>query len=88
MVKRKLNYYYVRNDVILALVPIMLLSLSTVLGSLVSLPGIPKAVYGSQIEILNSKDIKWYDKALVINQNNVPALAEKGIDLVNEGKSQ
>lgn len=88
MVKSKLNNRYIGNAVILALVPIMLLSLLPVLESSISLPGIPGAVYGSQIEILNSKDIKWYDKALVINQNNVPALAQKGTDLVNEGKSQ
>ena len=30
----------------------------------------------------------WYEKALSINQNNVPALVEKGTDLVNNGDGE
>ena len=30
----------------------------------------------------------WYDKALAVNQNNVPALVEKGTDLVSQGKGE
>ena len=31
---------------------------------------------------------KWYDKALSVNQNNVPALVEKGTDLVTKGDGE
>jgi tetratricopeptide (TPR) repeat protein len=88
MIKNKLTNCYIRKAVILAVFAIMLLLLPAVLGSAIPVPGIPKAVYGLQIEIQNSKDIKWYDKALIINQNNVPALAQKGTDLVSKGNSQ
>ena len=32
--------------------------------------------------------INWYDKALSVNQNNVPALVQKGTDLVNQGNPE
>jgi tetratricopeptide (TPR) repeat protein len=32
--------------------------------------------------------INWYDKALSVNQNNVPALVEKGTDLLNQGNAE
>jgi tetratricopeptide (TPR) repeat protein len=38
-------------------------------------------IHASVIESPNSK-INWYDKALAVNQNNVPALVEKGTELV------
>lgn len=44
-------------------------------------------VYGSVIEFPNSK-INWYDKALAVNQNNVPALVEKGTELVSQGNGE
>ena len=78
---------YTKNTVIISLVPIMLLSLSTLVGSLLSLPGFPPVVYGSQ-EVGNSREFTWYDRALAINQNNVPALVQKGTDLVNAGEAQ
>jgi len=84
----KIQNSYVKNAAIVTLAPIMLLSLSTMIGSLFSLPGLSTVAYAAQVEILNSKGITWYDKALSINQNNVPALVEKGTDLVNEGKGQ
>ena len=31
---------------------------------------------------------KWYDKALSVNQNNLPALVEKGTDLVTQGDGE
>lgn len=30
----------------------------------------------------------WYDKALSVNQNNVPALVEKGTDLITKGDGE
>jgi len=87
MVKNKNESIYTKNRVIVCLVPIMLLSLLTMVGSLLSLPGFPPVVYGSQ-EVGNSKEFKWYDRALAINQNNVPALVQKGTDLVNAGEGQ
>lgn len=69
MIKNKLRNCYIRKAVILAVFPIMLLLLPSVLGSAMPVPGIPKAVYGSQIdgaqiEILNSKDISGTIKHL------------------------
>ena len=87
MVKNKNESIYTKNRVIVCLVPIMLLSLLTMVGSLLSLPGFPPVVYGSQ-EVGKSKEFKWYDRALAINQNNVPALVQKGTDLVNAGEGQ
>jgi len=37
---------------------------------------------------LSDNGINWYDKALSVNQNNVPALVQKGTDLVNQGDSE
>ena len=50
--------------------------------SLISVLGYPTHAFGSEFELSN-----WYDKALSINQNNVPALVEKGTELVNQGDS-
>ena len=36
---------------------------------------------------LPNSDLNWYDKALAFNKNNVPALVEKGTDLVSTGNS-
>jgi len=67
--------------IIVALIPVLLLSL-------VSLPASSFPYAYSQAEIKDSKGITWYDKALALNQNNVPALVQKGTDLVNEGNGQ
>jgi tetratricopeptide (TPR) repeat protein len=45
------------------------------------------SVYATVVESQDSK-INWYDKALSVNQNNVPALVEKGTDLVAQGKDE
>ena len=34
-----------------------------------------------------NSDLNWYDKALAVNKNNVPALVEKGTELVATGNS-
>lgn len=67
--------------IIVTLIPVLLLSLLSLPGSL-----LPFAF--SLAEIQDSKGINWYDKALAVNQNNVPALVEKGTDLVNEGNGE
>jgi tetratricopeptide (TPR) repeat protein len=87
MVKNKNQNMYIKNTIIASLVPIMLLSFSTMIGSLLSLPGFPAIVYGYQ-DVGNSREYTWYDRALSINQNNVPALVQKGTDLVNAGEVQ
>jgi tetratricopeptide (TPR) repeat protein len=86
MVKNKNQNIYPKNTVIVSLVPIMLLSLSAIVGSLLSHPGFSPVVYGFQVG--NSREFTWYDRALAINQNNVPALVQKGTDLVSAGESQ
>jgi tetratricopeptide (TPR) repeat protein len=48
--------------------------------SLISILGYPAHAFASESELSN-----WYDKALSINQNNVPALVQKGTELVNQG---
>jgi tetratricopeptide (TPR) repeat protein len=50
---------------------------------LISVLGYPAQAFGSEFELSN-----WYDKALSINQNNVPALVEKGTELVSKGSPQ
>jgi tetratricopeptide (TPR) repeat protein len=65
----------------------IVLALSTIGVSLLSLSGYSLHAYASVVEFPNSK-ITWYDKALAVNQNNVPALVEKGTDLVSQGKGE
>ena len=87
MFKNKNQNIYTKNTVIASLVPILLLSMSTMIGTLFSFPGFPPIVYGYQ-EVGNSREFTWYDRALSINENNVPALVQKGTNLVNGGESQ
>lgn len=35
-----------------------------------------------------NSELNWYDKALAVNKNNVPALVEKGTELVATGNSE
>ncbi|HXW11968.1 MAG TPA: tetratricopeptide repeat protein [Nitrososphaeraceae archaeon] len=56
------------------------ISLPVFAVSLISVLGYPAHAFGSEFELSN-----WYDKALSINQNNVPALVQKGTELVNQG---
>lgn len=65
----------------------IILALSTIGGSLLSLSDYSLEAYASVVEFPNSK-VTWYDKALAVNQNNVPALVEKGTDLVSQGKGE
>ena len=51
--------------------------------ALISVLGYPVHAFGSEFELSN-----WYDKALSINQNNVPALVQKGTELVNQGDGE
>ena len=51
--------------------------------SLISILGYSAHAFGSEFEVSN-----WYDKALSINQNNVPALVQKGTELVNQGDGE
>ena len=71
----------VENHLILVSALVTLAILITV-GCVQILP-----VQASVVESLNSK-INWYDNALAVNQNNVPALVQKGTDLVAQGKEE
>jgi tetratricopeptide (TPR) repeat protein len=86
IIVNKIHNRHIKIAVIIAAGPFMLLFLSTLAGSL-SIPGQPLVIYASLIESPN-KEIDWYDKALAINQNNVPALVQKGTKLVSQGKDQ
>lgn len=68
-------------EIIVTLIPVLLLSL-------LSLPGLFLPYAYSLAEKGDLKAITWYDKALAVNQNNVPALVQKGTDLVNEGNGE
>jgi tetratricopeptide (TPR) repeat protein len=65
--------------------PLAALVIAATFLIVLSLQTVP--VYASVVESLNTKD-NWYDKALAVNQNNVPALVQKGTDLVSEGKGE
>lgn len=65
----------------------IILAITTIAWSLLSLPGYPTVAYASVVEFPNSKTT-WYDKALAVNQNNVPALVHKGTDLVSQGNGE
>jgi tetratricopeptide (TPR) repeat protein len=51
--------------------------------ALISVLGYSAHALDSEFELSN-----WYDKALSINQNNVPALVQKGTELVNQGEGE
>lgn len=70
-----------KNPIILVSTLVMVATLSVTL-SLQTLP-----VHAVIVESQDSK-IKWYDKALTVNRNNVPALVEKGTDLASQGKAE
>jgi tetratricopeptide (TPR) repeat protein len=71
------NLYTVRLD---KLAKSFAISLPIFVFSLISVLGYPVHAFGSEYEPSN-----WYDKALSINQNNVPALVQKGTELVTQG---
>ena len=65
---------------------IILVSALGILGTLgIALYVQTFSVYASVVESQGPKT-NWYDKALSVNQNNVPALVQKGTDLVSQGK--
>lgn len=74
------NLYNVRLD---KLAKSLAISLPIFAVSLISVIGYPAHALGSEFELSN-----WYDKALSINQNNVPALVQKGTELVNQGDGE
>jgi len=59
---------------------VLVLSLPIIALSLVSVLSYSTPAFASEFELAN-----WYDKALSINQNNVPALVQKGTELLNHG---
>ena len=79
---------YKKDGTRLTIVPILLLSVATITGMLIAFPSFSTSAYASQVENMYAKDVAWYDKALAVNQNNVPALVQKGTELVNDGKYQ
>jgi tetratricopeptide (TPR) repeat protein len=74
------NLYTVRLD---KLAKSFAISLPIFAVSLISVISYPAHALGSEFELSN-----WYDKALSINQNNVPALVQKGTVLVNQGDGE
>lgn len=62
---------------------ILLMSLPIIGLSLISILSYHAPAFASESTLAN-----WYDKALSINQNNVPALVQKGTELVNIGNGE
>jgi tetratricopeptide (TPR) repeat protein len=62
---------------------VLVIALPIFVFTFISVLGYPPHAYGSEFELSN-----WYDKALSVNQNNVPALVQKGTVLVNQGDGE
>jgi tetratricopeptide (TPR) repeat protein len=77
----KLNISMDKNPIIL----VSTLGILAALGIVLYLQTF--SIHATAVGIQDSK-INWYDKALSVNQNNVPALVQKGTDLVAQGKSE
>ena len=65
----------------------LLISLPIFVFSLILVTSHP-AFAASALDPSDSILAKWYDKALSVNQNNLPALVEKGTDLVTQGDGE
>ena len=65
----------------------LLIALPIFVFSLIVVTSHP-TVAASQLDPSDYMLAKWYDKALSVNQNNVPALVEKGTDLVTKGDGE
>lgn len=85
--RSKLNISNLQDRHMSIVVTVSIVLASTIGGSLSSLSGYSLEAYASVVEFPNSK-ITWYDKALAVNQNNVPALVHKGTDLVTQGNGE
>ena len=48
----------------------------------------PPTFAASELDPSDSILANWYEKALSVNQNNVPALVEKGTDLISKGNGE
>jgi tetratricopeptide (TPR) repeat protein len=66
------------------LIALFAVSLSVITAVSVCFPSI---AFASPVESPYN-GINWYDKALSVNQNNVPALVQKGTDLVSQGDAE
>ena len=77
----KLNISMDKNTIIL----VSALGILAALGIVLSLQTF--SAHATAVAFQDSK-INWYDKALSVNQNNVPALVQKGTDLVAQGKGE
>ena len=62
---------------------VLIMSLPIIALSLISLLSYHAPAFASESVLVN-----WYDKALSVNQNNVPALVQKGTELVNNGNEE
>ena len=65
----------------------LVISLPIFVFSLILVTSHP-ALAASGLDPSNSISANWYDKALSVNQNNVPALVEKGTDFVTKGDGE
>ena len=63
------------------------ISLPVFMFSLILVTSVPTFA-ASELDPSDSILANWYEKALSVNQNNVPALVEKGADLVAKGDGE
>ena len=68
-------------------VKVLVVSLPIFVFSLVLVMS-PPTFAASELDPSDSILANWYEKALSVNQNNVPALVEKGTDLVIKGDGE
>lgn len=76
----KLNIMHTNSSIL-----VLGISILASLGIVLSLQ--TPSVYANVVESQDSK-VNWYDKALSVNQNNVPALVQKGTELLSQGKGE
>lgn len=68
-------------------VKVLVVSLPIFVFSLVLVMS-PPTFAASELDPSGSILANWYEKALSVNQNNVPALVEKGTDLISKGNGE
>jgi tetratricopeptide (TPR) repeat protein len=77
-----------RKDSFKYVVALAAISLSVVAAAYSSITGGISPIAYAFAPDSSNQGINWYDKALSVNQNNVPALVQKGTDLVSQGYPQ
>lgn len=87
MIYYKREKSIIMNIIFAYSIPVWLIALLAMVGFLTTFQYLLTFAYSME-DLVNHNGIAWYDKALAMNHDNVPALVEKGTYLVNSGRSQ